>query len=632
MPPIYVKGGVWTNVEDEILKAAIAKYGLNQWSRVSSLLSKKTAKQCKQRWEEWLDPRIKKMDWDKKEDEKLLRMIKLRPNQWNSIGILMNRTVNQCIERYQQLLSDTMEGESTDNDLRMVGNFVSKNSDGELNLNAESKPARPDLEEMDDDEKEMLSEARARLANTQGKKAKRKARERMLEESKRISLLQRRRELKQVGINTRIKNKKKYATQMDYNADIAFERRPAEGRFDISEELVRNETEKVNFDRSTNQKGTTNQETAKQKKKEKRQRHVMQKGSSSVNIEGKEELYEEENEESISKRPKLILADANEEGNEEEEAEDIDDRISKATRRIDSKTKERSILFRKRNVEDDTLVKPEIKRVKVGEKRISERKLKKIRKRELAKKLEQLPKPKNNYELIERSSNVLTENVGISDYKRYVDFGEVESEKVRKEQARKELIVELTTSQAVKLQLPIPRIREEVRKKFVKDNVSREMVDMIEKDYKQQVLKKDVKEHYDFDPEKEQKVRKQVERMIAEEGESSEYTKTVLEDKIDTEVDVSLLIELIKSESKVSGNLQEQFESVVSDHLKESQEMTDSLNEKVNKLRQLDQDVETFRILANEEDAAIAVRSQRLQNGIDRMNEIISESRETLLE
>ena len=44
----------------------------------------------------------------------------------------------------------------------------------------------------------MLSEARARLANTKGKKAKRKARERQLEEARRLSMLQKRRELKEV--------------------------------------------------------------------------------------------------------------------------------------------------------------------------------------------------------------------------------------------------------------------------------------------------------------------------------------------------------------------------------------------------------------------------------------------------
>jgi hypothetical protein len=58
-------------------------------------------------------------------------------------------------------------------------------------------------------EKEMLSEARARLANTQGKKAKRKARERQLEEARRLAVLQKKRELKAAGIIMRHKTKKR---------------------------------------------------------------------------------------------------------------------------------------------------------------------------------------------------------------------------------------------------------------------------------------------------------------------------------------------------------------------------------------------------------------------------------------
>ena len=37
------------------------KYGKNQWSRIASLLHKKSGKQCKARWYEWLDPSIKKV-------------------------------------------------------------------------------------------------------------------------------------------------------------------------------------------------------------------------------------------------------------------------------------------------------------------------------------------------------------------------------------------------------------------------------------------------------------------------------------------------------------------------------------------------------------------------------------------
>ncbi|XP_067622464.1 cell division cycle 5-like protein [Eurosta solidaginis] len=75
MPRIMIKGGVWRNTEDEILKAAVMKYGKNQWSRIASLLHRKSAKQCKARWYEWLDPSIKKTEWSREEDEKFLHFV-----------------------------------------------------------------------------------------------------------------------------------------------------------------------------------------------------------------------------------------------------------------------------------------------------------------------------------------------------------------------------------------------------------------------------------------------------------------------------------------------------------------------------------------------------------------------------
>lgn len=74
----------------------------------------------------------------------------------------------------------------------------------------------------------MLSEARARLANTQGKKAKRKARERQLSEARRIASLQKRRELRAAGImagNGSWRFKKRNI--MDYNAEVG--KLPCEG-------------------------------------------------------------------------------------------------------------------------------------------------------------------------------------------------------------------------------------------------------------------------------------------------------------------------------------------------------------------------------------------------------------------
>jgi pre-mRNA-splicing factor CDC5/CEF1 len=87
---------------------------------------------------------------------------------------------------------------------------------------------------MDEDEKEMLSEARARLANTKGKKAKRKAREKQLEEARRLASLQKKRELKAAGIDARQRRRKRRG--IDYNAEIPFEKRPPPGYFDVADE------------------------------------------------------------------------------------------------------------------------------------------------------------------------------------------------------------------------------------------------------------------------------------------------------------------------------------------------------------------------------------------------------------
>ena len=210
---VLIKGGVWKNTEDEILKAAVMKYGKNQWARISSLLTRKTPKQCKARWFEWLDPAIKKTEWSKDEDEKLLHLAKLMPTQWRTIAPIVGRTPAQCLERYQRLLDDAEMGEDTG----PSSDAVRKLRPGEIDPDPESKPARPDPVDMDEDEKEMLSEARARLANTQGKKAKRRAREKQLAEARRMANIQKRRELKGAGLTLTVHKKWVY-TGMDYNA------------------------------------------------------------------------------------------------------------------------------------------------------------------------------------------------------------------------------------------------------------------------------------------------------------------------------------------------------------------------------------------------------------------------------
>jgi pre-mRNA-splicing factor CDC5/CEF1 len=121
---ILIKGGVWKNTEDEILKAAVMKYGKNQWARVASLLSRKSASQCKARWYEWLDPSIKKTEWSRDEEEKLLHLAKLMPNQWRTISSAVGRTAGQCLEHYEKLLDQAQENTAAEGGLLIFINLI----------------------------------------------------------------------------------------------------------------------------------------------------------------------------------------------------------------------------------------------------------------------------------------------------------------------------------------------------------------------------------------------------------------------------------------------------------------------------------------------------------------------------
>ncbi|CAB9502981.1 cycle 5-like protein [Seminavis robusta] len=284
MVRVFIKGGVWKNSEDEILKAAVQKYGKQQWARVASLLNKKSAKQCKARWHEWLDPSVRKVEWSRAEEEKLLHLAKLMPAQWKTIAPLVGRTAAQCQEHYEQLLDQAAGGEDSSSAAASLRGF----QPGQIDSHPETKPARPDPIDMDEDEIEMLQEARARLANTQGKKAKRKAREKMLAQAKRLADLQKRRELKQAGLlsSAARKKAKRKSRDIDLGVEIPFHKPAPAGFHDTSSEAARGEVirqkrlKQVDFKQvNENQYRTRDREAAQAKKKEQRRQMALQKSS-----------------------------------------------------------------------------------------------------------------------------------------------------------------------------------------------------------------------------------------------------------------------------------------------------------------------------------------------------------------
>nr|CCC90486.1 putative cell division control protein [Trypanosoma congolense IL3000] len=213
MTRLRFKGGAWTNTEDEVLRASLTVYGLQNWERVASTLGRKTAAQCRERWENFLDPRLNIQEaWTPEEEEQLVQLQSLFPNQWNLIAreimhrCNMNRPAWLCEEYYHSLL-DALEykrsreaGDAKSSSKLTLEEFLEerKRQRG-VHRGIETRDARPDAVDMETSDKEMVEFTVSRLANQDGKKGLRKERKKQLEHTSFLAKLQSNREAIESG-------------------------------------------------------------------------------------------------------------------------------------------------------------------------------------------------------------------------------------------------------------------------------------------------------------------------------------------------------------------------------------------------------------------------------------------------
>jgi pre-mRNA-splicing factor CDC5/CEF1 len=212
MSRLHFKGGPWTNAEDQVLKAALAQYGLRDWERVASMLTKKTSAQCRERWENYLDPRLNIREaWSLEEEEKLVELQSLFPNKFRLIAEQLTRRTPThyirpawlCEQRYLEL-KDEQEHYAKQQQLQGDGDEAAKQSleafmaERRRRRNArktyEERAARADTVSGERFQQEMVDMATSRLANQDQKKGLRKERQRQLEEAAFLAKLESNRE------------------------------------------------------------------------------------------------------------------------------------------------------------------------------------------------------------------------------------------------------------------------------------------------------------------------------------------------------------------------------------------------------------------------------------------------------
>jgi pre-mRNA-splicing factor CDC5/CEF1 len=114
--------------------------------------------------------------YSKTEDERILLLYSVFPAQWRTISKFIGRTAHQCMERFEKI--NTMAGMDLGSMSRNVA--CGEGFSGCFDVQVEALPPLTGTDVGENDFAEVLAEARCRICNTRGKKARRRSREKQI--------------------------------------------------------------------------------------------------------------------------------------------------------------------------------------------------------------------------------------------------------------------------------------------------------------------------------------------------------------------------------------------------------------------------------------------------------------------
>jgi hypothetical protein len=113
--PGLVKGP-WTPAEDAIIIKSISD-GLTKWSEIAEAIPGRIGKQCRERWFNHLDPRIKKGPWTPDEDQILIEAQARLGNRWCEIAkMLPGRSENNVKNRWNSAMRRRYQAKKANED------------------------------------------------------------------------------------------------------------------------------------------------------------------------------------------------------------------------------------------------------------------------------------------------------------------------------------------------------------------------------------------------------------------------------------------------------------------------------------------------------------------------------------
>ncbi|KAI0356567.1 hypothetical protein OH77DRAFT_1373697, partial [Trametes cingulata] len=100
----------WTPEADERLLQAVGIYGTDSWALVARWVSEDaTAAQCQNRYTRTLDPTLKRGPWTPQEDERLKQAVEVFGHSWIDVASFVEgRNNEQCRDRYQEYVNPSV--------------------------------------------------------------------------------------------------------------------------------------------------------------------------------------------------------------------------------------------------------------------------------------------------------------------------------------------------------------------------------------------------------------------------------------------------------------------------------------------------------------------------------------------
>jgi hypothetical protein len=103
----------FTPDEDELLSTLVTQYGDKDWCRIASLMGTRNARQCRERYKNYLTPNLQVGGWAPAEDDLLQQKFAEYGAKWNKISkFFVNRSPNALRNRSMMLTRHLAKGGS----------------------------------------------------------------------------------------------------------------------------------------------------------------------------------------------------------------------------------------------------------------------------------------------------------------------------------------------------------------------------------------------------------------------------------------------------------------------------------------------------------------------------------------